>query len=76
MQVYEVESGSTCVGDIRLCSIDVGFDARTSEFTIILPSEIEDLWVGYDRGEKRFIVQGTRDEVVQELTLSGYRIAR
>jgi hypothetical protein len=63
-----------CVGDIRLCAIDKGYDPRLTDETICLPVEI-DCSVGYETADgQRHTVVGRREEILAVLRAAGYRV--
>lgn len=76
-----------CLGAVRLAAIDVGFDPREEGKKISLPNDhamlariAEDgpddqTGVGFDGPDGRYIVRGTRDEIVAVLAEHGYEIA-
>ena len=60
------------VGELRLCAIDLGFDPRESGNAIALPADFSS--VGIDVGKDRWLIEGTREEMVAEILAAGYRI--
>ena len=66
-------TGQTCVGDLRLAPLDVGFDPRLHDQAVTLPEEFRS--VGFDRDGETILAEGTRDEMVAAIKAAGYRIA-
>lgn len=65
-------TGQTCVGDLRLSSLDIGFDLRLQDMAIQLPESFSS--VGLDINGKTYLITGTRDEMVSAIVQAGYRI--
>lgn len=66
-------TGQTCVGDVRLTPLDVGFDVRLQGMPVEVPSDA--VSVGFEKGGETYLVEGTRDEIVRELVAAGYTVA-
>lgn len=66
-------TGETCVGDLRLTPLDVGFDLRNLGIEIRLPEQFAS--VGFEEAGETYLVEGTREEMVTELQRAGYRVA-
>ncbi len=67
-------TGQTCVGDLRLAPLDVGFDLRLTGVQVKLPDVFRS--VGLDIDGETWLVSGTRDEMVQAILDAGYSIRR
>lgn len=68
-------TGKTCVGELRLSALDVGFDLRLH----CIPIEIPDgcVSVGYDDADGHtWLVEGTPDEIRETLTKAGYAVEK
>ncbi len=65
-------TGQTCVGELRLAPLDIGFDLRTVDTVIQLPEQFAS--VGLDIDGETHLVEGTREEMVQAIVDAGYRI--
>lgn len=77
MTITRVAKGSHCVGKIRLCPIDVGFDLRETQQEIYLTTQCKQhdiLNVGYQDSKGLAIVEGTLEEVQIILEKAGYNI--
>ena len=66
-------SGRTCLGDLRLTPLDVGYDLRTIGTAINLPAEFGS--VGLERDGEIILIEGTRAEMIAEIRDAGYKIA-
>jgi len=66
-------TGRTCVGDLRLTPLDVGFDVRLHEIPIEIPEQFDS--VGLDIDGETYLIEGTRDEMVEAIRKAGYLIA-
>ncbi len=67
-------TGETCVGEVRLSALDVGFDVRQHpEMRVSLPAEFGS--VGLDRSGETYLVEGTREELVAAIVAAGYLVA-
>jgi hypothetical protein len=67
-------TGGTCIGDLRLCPIDVGFDLRLHDYEVLVPEDAKS--AGFDRDGESWLVEGTHAEIVRELKRAGYKIAK
>lgn len=68
-------TGNTCVGDLRLMAIDIGFDLRTVGKKIRLPDDFSS--VGLDgRDGQSYLCEGTREEMIAAIKDAGYEIAQ
>ena len=66
--------GQTCVGDIRLSSLDVGYDLRRHCIPIEIPDDC--VSVGYDDADGHtWLVEGTPEEIREALVNAGYAVA-
>jgi hypothetical protein len=66
-------SGQTCVGDVRLTPLDVGFDLRLHDMEVRLPADFKS--VGIEEDGETYLVEGTREEMVAAIKAAGYRVA-
>lgn len=67
-------TGQTCVGDVRLSALDVGFDVRLHGISVEVPADCSS--VGYnDRAGRTWLVEGDRQEIVSCLKKAGYVVA-
>lgn len=66
-------TGQTCVGDLRLSPLDVGFDVRLHDMTVEVPEDVES--AGYEEGGETWLIEGTREEIVEALEKAGYTIS-
>ena len=64
------KTGCTCVGDLRLSPLDIGFDLRETDTKIELPAQFES--VGLDIDGQTYLIEGTRDEMIQAICDAGY----
>lgn len=67
-------TGQTCVGDLRLAPLDVGFDLRRTGHAVRLP-DWEWQSVGLEQGGRIWLVTGTREELVAAIRDAGYTVA-
>jgi len=65
-------TGQTCVGDLRLAPLDVGFDLRLENMSVKLPDEFRT--VGLEIDGETWLIEGTRREMVQAIRDAGYSI--
>lgn len=68
-------TGKTCVGDVRLGVLDIGFDLiAVGRKTVQLPPTFKT--IGYtDRDGKTWLIEGTRREMLAELRRAGFEVA-
>jgi len=66
------KTGCTCVGELRLSSLDVGFDLRDAGTPVSLPDAFSS--VGIEENGEVFLVEGTRAEMVAAIRSAGYAI--
>lgn len=66
-------TGQTCVGDLRLSPLDVGFDPRRVGFAIELPAEFRS--VGIEQDGQVYLIEGSREEMIGAIREAGYAIA-
>jgi hypothetical protein len=59
---------------LRLAPIDVGFDLAAEGIPVQVPDDTN--VASYALKGERFVVEGTRDEIVRVLRKAGYTIAR
>lgn len=64
-------SGATCVGDLRLAPLDVGFDLRVLGMEVILPKTFASVGLEWD-GDV-YLIEGTREEMIAAIGAAGYR---
>ncbi len=65
-------TGQTCVGDLRLSALDVGYDLRSADTTIALPAEFTS--VGLDRDGETWLYEGTREELIGAIVAAKYPV--
>lgn len=65
-------TGMTCVGDLRLAAIDVGYDLRTAGHAVFLPDQFGS--VGLDANGQTWLIEGTREEMIEAIKEAGYTI--
>lgn len=65
-------NGKTNVGEVRLAPLDMGFDVKEVDITVHLPDDFGS--VGFEKDGDVYLAMGTREELVAELILAGYRI--
>jgi hypothetical protein len=65
-------TGKTCVGELRLSSLDVGFDLRLRNLVICPPKYFKS--VGLEEDGEVYLIEGTRDEMIGEMRKAGYRV--
>jgi hypothetical protein len=68
-------TGRTCVGDLRLASLDVGFDLRLARQFVALPANFSSVGLN-DSAGNTWLVEGTRAEMIREIEKAGYRVKR
>jgi hypothetical protein len=61
-----------CVGDVRLASLDVGFDLRLQRISAVIPWECQS--IGLDYRGKTWLVTGPRDELIVAARHLGYTL--
>ena len=66
-------TGQQCVGQVRLCPIDVGFDLRYVAKDISLPDNFTS--VGLAIGDDTFLLEGTTEELRAAITEAGYSLS-
>lgn len=66
-------TGQTCVGDVRLTPLDVGFDLRAMSMLCEVPEDA--VSAGFERDGETYLVEGTREEIVGQLIDAGYKIS-
>jgi hypothetical protein len=65
-------TGRTCVGELRLSCLDVGFDLRGSG-TVQVPEQFSS--AGIERDGRVWLIKGTRAEMISAIRAAGYRIS-
>lgn len=65
-------TGETCVGDVRLSPLDCGFDPRAHDMVCLIPAEFGS--VGIEQDGEVYLVEGTRQEMLDEVRVAGYRV--
>jgi hypothetical protein len=73
MATYKPMPGAMCIGELRLSSLDVGFDLRAVGTPVHLPVKFES--VGLDIGDTSHLVTGPREELVEVIKAAGYNVA-
>lgn len=66
-------TGRTCVGDVRLSPLDVGFDLRLCNMAVKLPAAFET--VGLDIDGDTYLIRGTREEMIAAIKEAGYEVS-
>lgn len=69
-----IMTGNTCVGDLRLAPIDVGFDLRLHGIAVEIPAEFAS--VGLERDGEVYLCEGTRQEMIDAILDAGYIVER
>ena len=64
--------GQTCVGDLRLSALDVGFDLRLHGYEVDVPNDCTS--AGYDVDGVTWLIEGTAEEIREELKRAGYKV--
>lgn len=68
-------AGKTCVGELRLSALDVGFDLRLHDIAVNVPDDCTS--AGYDDADGHtWLVEGTPDEIRETLTKAGYAVEK
>lgn len=66
-------TGKTCVGELRLSALDVGFSLRVQRTPVEIPSDCRSC--GYDDADGHtWLVEGTPEEIRAELRRVGYKV--
>ena len=65
-------TGKTCVGELRLSALDVGFDLRLHGYEVDVPNDCTS--AGYDEDGVTWLIEGTADEIRAELRRAGYKV--
>jgi len=65
-------TGCTCVGELRLSPLDVGFDLRAAGQPVALPASFRSVGLE-DRGEV-YLIEGTRAEMIAAILAAGYEV--
>jgi len=66
------KTGCTCVGDLRLSPLDIGYDLRLTDTKIELPPVFTS--VGLDIDGQTWLIEGTREEMIAAIREAGYPI--
>lgn len=66
-------TGQTCIGDLRLAPIDVGFDLRAAGHTVMIP-ERPFASVGLEQDGETWLIEGEREELIQAIKDAGYEV--
>jgi len=76
LSVDSFPAGKTCVGDIRLCSLDMGFDPREIGQHIQLPENIDGKTTGFESRDRhtQYLATGERAAVLTLLRQHGYDV--
>jgi hypothetical protein len=72
MKMKKTKITATCLGDLRLSAIDVGFDLREQNMSVRLPDDFSS--VGLDGEDGQYLIEGTRKEMIAEIKKAGYVI--
>ena len=68
-------TGKTCVGELRLSALDVGFSLRTQGIPVEIPNDCRSC--GYDDADGHtWLIEGTQDEIRETLTKAGYAVEK
>ena len=68
-------TGKTCVGELRLSALDVGFDLRRHGYEVDAPNDCTS--AGYDDADGHtWLIEGTPEEIRETLTKAGYAVAK
>ena len=67
-------TGKTCVGELRLSALDVGFDLRLHGYEVDVPNDCTS--AGYDADGRTWLVEGTPEEIRETLTKAGYAVEK
>ena len=65
-------TGKTCVGELRLSALDVGFDLRLHDIAVNVPDDCTS--AGYDVDGVTWLIEGTAEEIREELKRAGYKV--
>lgn len=68
------EYGPVSIIGLRLAPIDVGFNLVAERISVEVPDDTT--VASYEQLGDRYVVEGTRDEIVRVLRIAGYKIAR
>jgi len=60
------------LGELRLCAIDVGYELRAQGITVNIPAKFSS--VGLDLDGEQWLIEGTREEMVQAIRDAGYTV--
>ena len=74
MMKHTRTTGQTCVGDLRLTTLDVGFDLRLHDYGVQIPQSFRS--VGLDIDGETYLIEGTRDEMIAAIRGAGYKVAQ
>lgn len=66
-------TGQTCVGDLRLTPLDVGFDVRLLDMAVDVSGPFDS--VGLEEDGETYLVEGTREEMIAAIRAAGYEVA-
>ena len=66
------KTGDTCVGDLRLSPLDIGFDIRIHGIEVRLPKQFDS--VGFEENGKIYLITGSRHEMIKAIKKAGYKI--
>ena len=66
-------TGKTCVGELRLSAIDVGFSLRDQCTPVEIPDDCRSC--GYDDADGHtWLIEGTPEEIREALVKAGYAV--
>ena len=66
-------TGQTCVGELRLAALDVGFDLRKTGTPVALPGRFSSVGLNDADGET-YLIEGTRQEMIDAIKAAGYTL--
>ena len=68
-------TGKTCVGELRLSALDVGFSLRDQCAPVEIPHDCRSC--GYDDADGHaWLIEGTPEEIREALVKAGYAVAK
>lgn len=66
-------TGQTCVGDLMLSVLDVGYDVREVGQWVLIPDDFESVGLT-DREGRTWLIEGTREEMIAAIREAGYEV--
>ena len=68
-------TGKTCVGELRLSALDVGFSLRDQRTPVEIPGDCHSC--GYDDADGHtWLIEGTPEEIREALVKAGYAVEK